>query len=205
MEPVERIIMRDNVVVVTIDRLPNVAGTMAKVFRVLADEGINVDMISSLLPASSEIGVSFSTEGDELTRLMGVSRKVQSIFPGAAVHINSGNAKLVLGGYMAETAGVGARAFACLGAAEIEIRLITTSENEISLVVNEGNADAAAEALAKEFGCGRYDSCPFLSQNRRITGWKKKSNESYVNVTLQSSGRILTHFCPTIRRTPCWL
>lgn len=155
MEPVESIIMRDNVVVVTIDRLPNVAGTMAKVFRTLADEGINVDMISSLLPAASEIGVSFSTEGDELTKLMGVSRKVQSIFPGAAVHINSGNAKLVLGGYMAETAGVGARAFACLGAAEIEIRLITTSENEISIVVNEGNADAAAEALAKEFGCGQ--------------------------------------------------
>lgn len=56
MEPVERIIMRDNVVVVTIDRLPNVAGTMAKVFRVLADEGINVDMISSLLPLRAKLG-----------------------------------------------------------------------------------------------------------------------------------------------------
>ena len=34
MKPVTSITMRDNIVVVTIDRLPNVAGTMAKVFRV---------------------------------------------------------------------------------------------------------------------------------------------------------------------------
>lgn len=155
MKPVTSVTMRDNVVVVTIDQLPNVAGTMAQVFGVLADDGINVDMISSLLPAASEIGVSFSVEGDEVTKLMGVTRKIQKIFPGAAVHVNSGNAKLVLGGHMVETVGVGARAFACLGAAEIEIRLITTSENEISLVVDEGNADTAADALAKEFECGQ--------------------------------------------------
>lgn len=155
MEPVTKVLLRDNVVVVTIDKLPNVAGTMSKVFRIMADEGINVDMISSLLPAASEVGVSFSTEGGELSHLMGVTHKVQSLFPGAAVHINSGNSKIVLGGHMADTVGVAARAFACLGAAEIEIRLITTSENEISVVVNDGNADSAADALSKEFGCGQ--------------------------------------------------
>lgn len=152
MESVKSIAVRDNIAVVTIDKLPNTAGTMAKVFCVLADDEINVDMISSLMSASSEIGVSFSTDDSALEKLMGVARKIQSIFPGVAVNVRSGNAKIVLGGEMARFVGVGARAFACLGAAKVEIRLITTSENEISIAVDEGSADLAARALADEFG-----------------------------------------------------
>ena len=143
--------MRDNVIVITIDKLPNKQDTLVNVFRVLAEEKVNVDMISSVAECSHDMGVSFSAVHADMQRLLEALKKVRMIYPCVVTNMCCGNTKIVLCGDMKNEAGVAARVFSCLAENEIEIRLLTTSENEISLAVSEGSADAAHEALEKEF------------------------------------------------------
>lgn len=151
MIPVKILPMRDNVVVITIDKLPNKQDTLANVFCALAEEKINIDMISSVAECSREMGVSFSTERVEMPHLIGALKKVRRIYPCVVSNMCCGNTKLVLCGDMKNEVGVAVKVFQCLAESEIDIRLLTTSENEISLVVSEGDADAAHEILKYAF------------------------------------------------------
>jgi aspartate kinase len=58
----------------------------------------------------------------------------------------------VVGIGMRSHSGVAARLFECLGRAGINIQLISTSEIKIALVIDEKNAERAAQLTHAEFG-----------------------------------------------------
>ena len=56
---------------------------------------------------------------------------------------------------MRSHSGVAARMFECLGRNEINIQLVSTSEIKIAVIVDEKDAERAAQLIHAEFGLGR--------------------------------------------------
>ena len=52
--------------------------------------------------------------------------------------------------------------FECLGRAEINIQLVSTSEIKIAVVIDEKDAERAARLIHTEFGLARHASSPGL-------------------------------------------
>ena len=68
----------------------------------------------------------------------------------------SGLAKFsVVGIGMRSHSGVAARMFECLGRAGINIQLVSTSEIKIAVIIDEKEAERAAQLIHAEFGLGR--------------------------------------------------
>jgi aspartate kinase len=68
-----------------------------------------------------------------------------------------GMAKLsVVGIGMRSHSGVAARLFDCLGKAGINIQLISTSEIKIAVVIDEADAERAAQLTHAEFGLAAF-------------------------------------------------
>jgi aspartate kinase len=134
--------------------IPESGDVLSGIFRVLALAGGNVDMIS----ATSDKGLSFLTftllDGDAASVVGAVSDYMKErglegweIEPGVPV------AKIsAVGDGMNAATGVAGRVFSALQNRGVEILGISTSEINISILVEGSRADDAVEALAKEFG-----------------------------------------------------
>ncbi len=95
--------------------------------------------------------MSFSTDKHSIARLMMALQKIKTFYKKATTNINGANTKIVLSGDMGRKTGVVARAFGCICKSDIDIKLITTSENEISVVVSDVDVDAVCDIYEKEF------------------------------------------------------
>ncbi len=125
---------------------------VSKVFKILEDEKINVDLITLSPPKSSQTDLSFTVSGDDFGRIMELSAKFRAIDAEMKIDVSSGNSKItVYSEDMPKRSGVASTVFAAAASVAADIRLITTSDVEISLLVTKANADATLRAIEKAF------------------------------------------------------
>jgi aspartate kinase len=137
---------------VTIFRVPDRPGIAAKLFRALADENVNVDMIEQNVSTDDHTDISFTIPRDELTRTMEIVDKV-------VVEIDAGGANFdaaigrvsVIGAGMKTNPGVAAQMFETLANESVNIEMISTSTIRISCVVHEDDVERAVRALHATF------------------------------------------------------
>jgi aspartate kinase len=83
------------------------------------------------------------------------------------LNTTAGLAKLsVVGIGMRSHSGVAARMFECLGKSEINIQLVSTSEIKIAVIIDEKDAERAAQLIHAEFGLARL--APTTSSTRPL-------------------------------------
>lgn len=141
-----------NVALVTVDNLPNNMTTISNVFRKIADEKINIDMISQAAPYKGKINISFSLPVEDITKVISSLNSFKKEIPNLRIEIDSDNTKItVYGEAMKNIPGVAAQLFTLLAVNEIEVKLICTSEVEISYLIYEKDIDKAISAIKKEF------------------------------------------------------
>lgn len=150
---VSNLMVTDDVCLVTIDNLPNDMRALAEVLKAVAKAGINVDMISqSNLAKSDFISLSFTISGNDLGNAMNVLGCFKQPYKKLTIEINSENTKLcVYGKDMPCCCGVAAGVFQVLADAAVDVRLVTTSEVDISFLIADSNVDAAVSALKKAY------------------------------------------------------
>lgn len=142
-----------DVTLVTVYNLPNKTEIMAKLFECLADEGVNVDMISLTPSQGLTQTVSFSASDEALTATLTTVGKIKGSYPDVRMDVNTSNCKLTFEGEAMKTrCGVAASVFASLGANGIEVKLITTSETKISCLVDEAQMATVYDVLEKVYG-----------------------------------------------------
>ncbi len=140
---------------VTIEQVPDRPGIAAKVFRTLADESVNVDMIVQNVSTAGHTDISFTVPRDDLARTLGVLDKVVADVEASGITNDPdiGRVSLV-GAGMRTHPGVAAQMFEVLAAEQINIEMISTSSIRISCVVGSADVERAVRALHRAFALG---------------------------------------------------
>jgi len=140
---------------VTIDDVPDRPGVAASIFKALAAEAINVDMIVQNVSHEGTTDMSFTAPLADLSRLEAVLDALSRDIGADGYSVDDGIAKLSLvGAGMKTHPGVAADMFDVLAGEGINIEMISTSPIRISCVIRKGDAERALRAVHERFGLG---------------------------------------------------
>src|SRR5438552_221872 len=132
---------------------PGIAG---RIFSNIAAAHIIVDMIVQNASVGGTTDISFTIHEDELENARKILMPTVGELGAKRLNTTGGVAKLsVVGIGMRSHSGVAARMFECLGRAGINIQLVSTSEIKIAVIIDEKDAERAAQLIHAEFGLGR--------------------------------------------------
>jgi aspartate kinase len=141
---------------ITLEDVPDRPGVAATIFRALADEGVNVDMIVQNVSHQGSTDLSFTAPRQDLPRVKATMNRVVEEIGAARFTMDDEIAKVSLvGAGMKSHPGVAAGMFAALAAEGINIEMISTSSIRISCVVRASDADRAVRAVHARFDLGR--------------------------------------------------
>lgn len=133
-------------------------GVAAGIFGPLAEAGVNVDMIVQNISEGGKTDVTFSCPVDQVKRARLAIERTLSV--GSLDYddlvANEEVAKVsVVGIGMRSHAGVAAQMFEALRAENVNIRVITTSEIKISVLIDRKYLELAVQALHDTFGLAK--------------------------------------------------
>lgn len=153
-EPVIRALaLAEDEAKVTICQVPDKPGVAARIFTELARNRINVDMIVQNVSHDKSTDLSFTVSKDSLDKVLKVSRHIAGKIKAKDVLTDQNIAKISMVGVgMRSHPGVAARCFSVLAKNEINIEMISTSEINISCIVDKKSGKKALKVLHKEFG-----------------------------------------------------
>lgn len=141
---------------VTICDVPDKPGIAARIFKRLAEENINIDMIIQNISRTGATDVSFTVSESDLPKTLRVSRDISKSIGAKGVTSDSNIAKVsVVGIGMKTHAGVAAKMFSALASKKINIEMISTSEIKISCVIDKKKAEEAVKTLHSAFNLGK--------------------------------------------------
>lgn len=143
---------------VTIAHVPDRPGVAALMFRALADESVNVDMIVQNVSTAGHTDISFTVPREDLGRALKVVEKLSSGIEASGVTHDEGVARISLvGAGMRTNPGVAAKMFEVLAAEDVNIEMISTSSIRISCVIQEIDVQKAVRALHSAFDLDKGD------------------------------------------------
>ena len=142
---------------VTITGIPDEPGMSGRILGALADAEINLDMIISNIAHDGYARHSFTMHSSDLGKAQAALKPVlAALAPHSKIETEAGIAKLsAVGIGMRSHSGVAATMFKALGAAGINIGMISTSEIKIAVTVDEPFIEDAARAVHNAFGLDR--------------------------------------------------
>ena len=142
-----------NVARLAIVGLRDIPGVAFKVFNLLAREKINVDLIIQSIGRADSKDISFTVATPDADRAYEVIKDNQDALGFDHVDINQDVAKVSVVGGMVDNPGVAATGFEALYEAHINIKMISTSEIKVSVLIDKEDTDRAVAAIhAKFFG-----------------------------------------------------
>ena len=139
--------------------LPDVSGTVAKIFEPLAAQNINVDMIVQSSPIEGErSALTFTIPKESLDRSLDAlhQRKAEIGFT-EIIHYTDVVKVSVVGVGMRSNPGVAAKMFETLAERRINIFAISTSEIKVSVIVDMDYAELAVRVLHTAYGLDAED------------------------------------------------
>lgn len=141
-----------NVARVALVGLSDTPGVAYKVFNLLAREKINVDIILQSIGRVDSKDISFTVAKDNADKAYQVLTENQDSLGFDHLDISTDVAKVsVVGGGMVDNPGVAATMFEALYEAHINIRMISTSEIKVSVLINKEDTDRAVAAIHEKF------------------------------------------------------
>ena len=153
---VSGVALNKNEAKVTICDVPDKPGIAAKIFKDIAKENINVDMIIQNVSRTGATDVSFTVMGSELNKTIKASKDVAGKIGAGDVTVDKDIAKVsIVGIGMKSHSGVAADMFEALAEKSINIEMISTSEIKISCIVKKSLGEAAVRAIHEKFGLAK--------------------------------------------------
>lgn len=143
---------------ITVTGVADRPGTAFAILGPISDLNVEVDMIIQNIGADDTTDFTFTVHRDEYDRVMDYLKSGQSALGANAITGNDRIAKLsIVGVGMRSHAGIASRMFRSLSESGINIRLITTSEIKISVVIDEKYLELGVRALHDEFELAHDD------------------------------------------------
>jgi aspartate kinase len=138
---------------VTIFGVPDQPGVAARVFRRLADTGVNIDMIVQNVSAQGHTDISFTMPKADMAAAEPILQALVEEIDAAGFTQDADIAKVsLIGAGMRSHPGIAADMFESLADEGINIEIISTSSIRISCVVRAGEVERAVRAVHERFG-----------------------------------------------------
>ncbi len=132
--------------------LDNYPGVAFKIFHLLGKNNINVDIILQSIGRDDKKDISFTVSEEDADRTVAILEENKKALTAKSIECSKEVAKVsVIGAGMQTNAGVASKMFEALYNAGINIRMISTSEIRITVLVDEENADRATKAVHDMF------------------------------------------------------
>ena len=137
---------------VTVVQVPDKPGIAARLFRSLADEHVNVDMIVQNVSVGGTTDISFTVPKTDLKVGMDVCRSHAAAIGATDVLADEDIAKVsLIGAGMKTHPGIAAKMFETLAGTGVNIEMISTSPIRISCVVRGDQVERAVQSLHTAF------------------------------------------------------
>jgi aspartate kinase len=140
---------------ITVVGVPDVPGTAAEIFTVVAKADVNVDMIVQNIAASKThlSDISFTLPSEDFKKAVDALEAAKAKIGFESLQLDEKIGKLsIVGSGMKTHSGVSATLFGALAKAGVNIEMISTSEIRISVVTDIAQVDDAARVVHTAFG-----------------------------------------------------
>ena len=141
-----------DVAVITILNVPDEPGMSFRIFGLLAQKNINVDIILQSTGRDGKKDISFTVaknRGEEAVALM---KEYTENLGAEEILYDDKVAKIsIVGAGMESHAGVATKMFEALYDAQVNIQMISTSEIKVSVLIDSADADKAVSAIHSKF------------------------------------------------------
>ena len=150
--PITGIAFTKNEAKITLIGVMDRPGTAASIFKPLADNQINVDMVvQTSSPDGGQTDITFTIIKDDVKNCIKILKENKKISYKKIIHDDKVSKVSIVGAGMIATPGVTYRMFQALAEKKINIMAISTSEIKISVLINQKNIKKAIRVLHKEF------------------------------------------------------
>ena len=157
-----------NEAMISVKGVPDIPGTIHKIFAPVAAKKITVDMIVQNVSDDDTTSISFTVPREEADETVAVIQDTVKDLGGTLAPANKNVSKVsAVGLGMAHEAGVANRMFRALANADVNLEIITTSEIKISVLVDRESSLDALRTIHGEFALDKLES-------------DTKANESFV-------------------------
>jgi aspartate kinase len=139
---------------VAISGVPDQPGVSHRVFEAIAGRNIVVDMIAQNIGSNGRAAIGFTVLGNELSATLDVLRPLAAEL-GATVEYDAEVSKVsIVGAGMRTHSGVAERMFAALAQEKVNMKMITTADIKISILVDRADGVRALRAVHQAFALG---------------------------------------------------
>jgi aspartate kinase len=137
---------------INLDGVPDRPGVSHRIFSAMAEQNIVVDMIAQNAGSGGRASIGFTVLANELANALAVLQPL-AVELGATVQHEENVSKVsVVGTGMRTHTGVAERMFAALAQAGVNLKMITTGDIKISVLVDRTDGVKALRAVHQAFG-----------------------------------------------------
>ena len=141
-----------NVARIALVGLPDEPGVAFRVFQVLAKAKINVDIILQSMGREGTNDISFTVTKSDMEPACEALKEQQAGIKFERIDVDENVAKIsIVGSGMLNSPGIAAMMFEALANAEINIKMISTSEIKVSVLIDGDMADTAVTSIHSRF------------------------------------------------------
>jgi aspartate kinase len=137
---------------VAIIGVPDQPGVSHRIFSEIADRLIVVDMIAQNVGSDGRAAIGFTVQVSELPETLAVLRPLAQELGARVEHEDQVSKVSIVGTGMRTHTGVAERMFAALAAEKINMKMITTADIKISVLVDRADGMRALKAIHRSFG-----------------------------------------------------
>ncbi|MDN5360569.1 MAG: aspartate kinase [Thermotogaceae bacterium] len=136
---------------ITLSNLPQGVAINKEVFTIASSKNWNIDMIS-IIQVNGHLDVAFTVVESVIDDVKSTYESIFEQYEGVVIRAQTGFAKIsVVGLGMRTESGVASRFFAALAKGSIHVKMVTTSEIKISVLIPQEQLETAVSCLSEEF------------------------------------------------------
>jgi aspartate kinase len=136
---------------IRLDAVPDQPGISHRVFSAIAGQNIVVDMIAQNVGSNGKAAIGFTVLGNELQATLAVLRPLAAELGATVEHEEQVSKISIVGTGMRTHTGVAERMFAALAAEKVNMKMITTGDIKISVLVDKADGARALRAVHQCF------------------------------------------------------
>jgi aspartate kinase len=140
---------------ISLENVPDEPGVSHRVFSAIADQNIVVDMIAQNVGSAGRASIGFTVLENELPATLAVLSPLAGDLGATVEHDREMSKVSIVGTGMRTHTGVAERMFAALAAENLNMRMITTGDIKISVLVDKADGTRALRAVHQAFELGK--------------------------------------------------